>query len=102
MTPLLYLRDEFSNVSNTLNETLRHDYGAEDSDDYYTECEHRLGAVRRRMDAITDERDPRIADLIVALGNIANRVSLIERSHLGEFSWPFADVIRRIADRMLS
>ena len=102
MTPLLYLRDEFANVSNTLDETLRHDYGAADSDDYYTECERRLEAVKRRMDAITDARDPKIADLIVALGNIANRVSLIERSHLGEFSWPFADVIRRIADRMLS
>lgn len=102
MTPLLYLRDEFANVSDTLDETLRHDYGAADSDDYYAECGHRLEAVRRRMDAISDDRDPKIADLIIALGDVANRVSLIERSHLGEFSWPFADVIRRIADRMLA
>jgi hypothetical protein len=36
------------------------------------------------------------------LGLLAGWISLIERSHLGEFSWPFADEIRRIAVTLLS
>lgn len=101
MTPLEYLRSEFENVSNTLKETLRHDYGAADAEAYYEECTNRLKAVERRM-AQLDERDPRIADRLASLADIANRVSLIERSHLGEFSWAFAETIRRIADKMLA
>lgn len=101
MTPLEYLRCELENVSNTLDETLRHDYGAPDAEAYYSECRDRLDAVRRRIGNFQD-RDPGIADQLAALANIANRVSLIERSHLGEFSWPFAETIRRIADKILA
>lgn len=101
MTPLEYLRSEFENVSSTLKETLRHDYGAPDAEAYYDECTNRLKAVKRRM-ANLKEDDPGVADQLAALASIANRVSLIERSHLGEFSWPFAETIRRIADKILA
>ena len=97
MTPLEYLRAEFENVSETLKDTLRHDFGPSDGEAYYQECKGRLARLKRHNDKIKDPNDERIPDQLEALAGIANRVSLIERSHLGEFSWPFAEAIRELA-----
>ena len=35
-----------------------------------------------------------------SLSVLGSRISLIERSHLGEFSWPFAETIREIAQTL--
>ena len=35
-----------------------------------------------------------------SLSSLGSRISLIERSHLGEFSWPFAEAIREIAETL--
>src|SRR5690349_13080324 len=35
-------------------------------------------------------------------GHLSSFISLLERSHLGEFSWPFSDTIRSIAENLLS
>jgi hypothetical protein len=43
-----------------------------------------------------------IAALLNELSLLANWISLIERSHLGEFSWPFAEELNRIARSILS
>lgn len=60
----------------------------------------RLSGVERRIDAL-DGDGSGIPAVLSTLNGIANRVSLIERSHLGEFSWPFANAIRAIADKLL-
>ena len=101
MTPRLYLLEEYENVSVLLKETLRHDYGAIDGNSYYKECTSRLEGLRLMIDQIEHEEDDRIPGFLAILAGIANRVSLIERSHLGEFSWPFAATIREIANRLL-
>jgi hypothetical protein len=41
-----------------------------------------------------------IADRMRSLGALGSRISLIERSRLGEFSWPFSEAIRHIAERL--
>lgn len=101
MTPLDYLREEFENVSTTLKETLRHDFGPSDGKAYFNECKRRLETLKRQCDKISEPTDGRIPDQLDALAGIANRVSLIERSHLGEFSWPFAEAIRSLANGLV-
>jgi hypothetical protein len=41
-----------------------------------------------------------IATQMRALGALGSRISLIERSLFGEFSWPFASIIEGVADRL--
>jgi hypothetical protein len=102
MTPLDFLLEEFDNVERALAETLRYDYGPERSKDYYEECASRLSEVGKAISAIAPTDISTIAAQMNQLGLLAGWISLIERSHLGEFSWPFADEVRRIAVTLLS
>jgi hypothetical protein len=102
MTPLDFLNEEFANVKDALAETLRYDYGPERSKDYYNECASRLAEIKKALPAISPIDSATIAAQMSQLGLLAGWISLIERSHLGEFSWPFADEIRRIAINLLS
>ena len=100
MNPFTFLQEECESVREALNETLRHDYGPERSLDYFDECRLRLDFIR---DAIIDEPDmgaDTIAAYMRSLSAIGSRISLIERSHLGEFSWPFAEAIREVAEQL--
>jgi hypothetical protein len=102
MTPLDFLSEEFRNVERALAETLRYDYGPERSKDYYDECASRLAEINKAIPGIALTDTSTIAAQMNQLGLLAGWISLIERSHLGEFSWPFADEIRRIAVKLLS
>ena len=100
MDPLIFLQEEFKSVEKALNETLRHDYGPQRSTSYFQECELRLSSIK---DALSDNKMTRedIAAHKRDLGALGSRISLIERSRLGEFSWPFAETIRKIAECLL-
>src|ERR1700722_17588717 len=100
MTPLEFLREEFRNVDRALEETLRYDYGPEQSKDFYIECAGRLSRIKLEVDNDGLDRQT-IAALRGDLNYIAALISLIERSHLGEFSWPFADDLRELAKPLL-
>jgi hypothetical protein len=102
MTPLDFLSEEFLNVQKALDETLRYDYGPEKSKDYYEECASRLSEVGKSIPTIAPTDTATIAAQMTQLGLLAGWISLIERSHLGEFSWPFADEVRRIAVTLLA
>ncbi len=102
MTPLDFLSEEFQNVERALAETLRYDYGPERSKDYYDECASRLAEIKKAIPTIAPTDTSTIAAQMNQLGLLAGWISLIERSHLGEFSWPFADEVRRIAVMLLS
>ena len=107
MDPYFYVQEEFANVKRALDDTLRHDYGPGQTEDYYGECTDRLTDIGVRLKGVegmpddTDKRT-RLSNILAELADLANRLSLIERSRLGEFSWPFADVVRRIATGVLS
>jgi hypothetical protein len=101
MTPLEFLREEFDNVERALHETLRHEYGPERSSEYYTECTARLGEIKKAIQLVGPNDLQIISDHLNELSALATWISLIERSHLGEFSWPFADELRRMATELL-
>lgn len=102
MTPLEFLNVEFENVSLALRETLRHDYGPRLSEGYYQECQRRLADIKTKISAVSPTDAGAIRDLLLQLMRVASFVALIERSRLGEFSWPFADELRRIAIALFS
>lgn len=84
----------------TLNETLRHDYGPERSKLYFDECRVRLGTVQRALNDLPDMDRETIASHMRTLSSLGSRISFIERSHLGEFSWPFAQIVEEVANRL--
>ncbi len=83
-----------------LNSTLRHDYGPERSQTYFEECKIRLQVVERALedDVVMARED--VAANMRRLSSLGSRISLIERAHLGEFSWPFAGIMEDIADKL--
>lgn len=101
MSPLEFLKEEFENVERALQETLRYDYVPERSKQYYTECAARLDEIRKAIGGIVATDLPKISEQIYELSLLANWISLIERSHLGEFSWPFAEELHRLATSLL-
>lgn len=102
MTPLEFLNEEFENVQLVLRETLRHDYGPEQSGDYYNECEARLADIGKAITLITATDVAEIRAYLGQLSHVSAFVSLIERSRLGEFSWPFAGELRRVSKLLLA
>jgi hypothetical protein len=92
-----FLLNECTNVRYTLREVLRHDYAAGSSEAFYKELSERLEFLRK----LIEPADPSDTS---ALGTFAGELSLlsalvhqIERSHAGEFSWPFAESLVDLA-----
>ncbi len=107
MNPFLYVQEEFANVKRALDDSLRHDYGPGQTEGYYNECLRRLEHIKPRLSRLEHEQDPvlqreKISSVLDELSDLANRLALIERSRLGEFSWPFSQVVRRIAKGVLA
>jgi hypothetical protein len=102
VTPLEFLQQEYLNVHRTLDETLRYEYGPEASREYYDECKARLSRIQNAIKRLAPTDLQSISDQLDELSEIADWIFLIERSHLGEFSWPFAEAIRDLARQLLS
>lgn len=101
MTPYEFLVEELENVRRLLSDTLRHDYGPDHSGEYYNECNLRLDNIKLLIDQANKQDVQEISSIYVELSSVARRITLIERAHLGEFSWPFANEIRNIAGKLL-
>ena len=97
MSPRFFLNEECRSVRAALNETLRHDYGPDRSREYFEECQTRLAVVERALDESPEMDQGTVAAHMQTLSALSSRISLIERAHLGEFSWPFAETLRAIA-----
>jgi hypothetical protein len=95
-----FLREEFQSVEEALKETLRHDYGPSRGSEYFAECETRLQDIKDVMDDPEALDGPAVAAQLRSLSALGSRICLIERSRLGEFSWPFAEAIRRISEKL--
>jgi hypothetical protein len=101
MTPIEFLHQEFDNVQRALDDTLRYDYGPERSRLYYDECAARLSRIKDSLSKIKPTAFQTIRDRLDELSALAMWISLIERSRLGEFSWPFGDQLQAIATALL-
>jgi hypothetical protein len=98
MEPKEFLSEEFANVKRALQETLRYDYGPDETRIYYVECNDRLDEIERQISKV---KPSQIWARLNELTSLSVWISLIERSRLGEFSWPFAESIREIARQLL-
>lgn len=102
MDPFLYVQEEQDNVEKALTESLRYDYGPGQTADYYEECRFRLSEIQTDFARLRTTGSGPTSAIVAQLWDLANRLTLIERSHLGEFSWPFAAAIRKVATALLS
>ena len=97
MSPKEFLIHELGHVERTLQETLRHDFPPGSTRDFYNECKTRLSTLRGLANAVAPTNSALISAYCEGLSKVSFLISLIERSHLGEFSWPFAQRLREIA-----
>lgn len=91
-----FLKQECLNLREVLEETLRFKFG-DDSKEFFEECLIRLDFVSDELDklAVTNHSDlQKIAFLLVELSGLISR---IERSSVGEYSWPFVEELKKIA-----
>jgi hypothetical protein len=102
MTPIQFLNEASESIHRALSETLRYDYGPAQSKDYFEECTARLKDLDRARPAIDPGNQQQIADHLRELLRLERWISLIERSHLGEFSWPFAEELSSVAMQLLT
>jgi hypothetical protein len=102
VNPLEFLNEEFENAKAVLRETLRHDYGPAQSEGYYEECDLRLKGIDADIRVIKPADNKQIFTYLGQLSYLNVFVSLIERSRLGEFSWPFAYDLRETAELLLT
>jgi hypothetical protein len=97
LQPKAFLHAECLNVDRLLRNTLRYDYSSKSSAEVYLECLARLRIIRDRLSA-TDEADGnQITELSVQLSELSQLVGRVERSHIEEFSWPFAAALQDLA-----
>jgi len=96
MTPQEFLLQECKNVQVLLDQTLRHEYGLDGSQDFYDECVTRLKFVEGRILSTTDKNG--LADWGFELNDLSKLICRIERSSLGEYSWPFVEELKKMAN----
>ncbi len=96
LQPREFLSEECDNVERSLNECLQHNYGAKRSKQFFHECQSRLRTIREQIGK--DSVDlPSLKQHAFDISRLSSLIARIERSRLGEFSWPFADELEKIA-----
>jgi hypothetical protein len=97
LRPKEFLEQELANVTLSLQEALRYDYGAHRSYEFYDECLFRLSILKDELERAEPTNAELLASIAINISNLSELITRIERSHLGEFSWPFADALRSTA-----
>lgn len=102
MKPHEFLKQQSENVERALSETLRYDYGPSPTREYYRECCDRLERIKAAITLTKSTDFFEIQARLQELSGLSVWISLIERSRLGEFSWPFAEALRKMAETLLA
>ncbi|MCR1770516.1 hypothetical protein [Burkholderia glumae] len=97
MSARSFLLDECENVKRVLEETLRFEYGVGGSKDFYDECSTRLAFITSEIKAAGESDLNSLAINHSLLLELSKLISRIERSSLGQYSWPFVDELKKIA-----
>ena len=99
LQPKTFILEECGNVSRILHESLRYDYGTTEENPFFDELRSRL--TRFHTDLSSSDQSPEELETSSKIvSELSTCISLIERSHLGEFSWAFAECLKRIARRI--
>jgi hypothetical protein len=96
-SPREILLEECSNLEQVLDETLRFDYGAQGSQEFYDECQARLAFVKSELLATADTDHQNLQKNGNLLHQFADLLSRIERSSIEQYSWPFVEELKKIA-----
>lgn len=96
MTPQAFLLQECKNVAALLDQTLRHEYGLDGSQDFYDECVTRLKFIEGQISTAADPNA--LEQWGFELNDLSKLICRIERSSLGEYSWPFVEQLKRMAN----
>ncbi|SRR6266851_2871948 len=92
-----FLLEECENVRSTLQEALRHDYSAGSSEEFYKEFRVRLTQLSKLIESTGLDDVFLLRELAFELSLLSTLLHKIERSHAGEFSWPFAERLKNLA-----
>src|SRR5690606_18264266 len=93
-----FLLQECSNVRHLLNATLKHQYGLDGSREFFEECSTRLEYVTHSMQRAAPGDSTGLRALGAQLNDLSWLICRIERSSLGEYSWPFVECLKEIAN----
>ncbi|MCG7974904.1 MAG: hypothetical protein JAZ16_07600 [Candidatus Thiodiazotropha taylori] len=96
--PKRFLQEECENVEQSLKEALRHQYGGNKSADFFEETSYRLSIIANQINKASDGDVKNLSEFSHQILGLSELIARIERSHLGEFSWPFTDEIMEIAE----
>jgi hypothetical protein len=97
MNPKDFLLHECGNVRSTLREVLRHDYFAGSSKDFYKEFCDRLDLLESILKPADPADIPFLRTLAIEVSLLSMFVHHVERSHGGEFPWPFTEYLTDVA-----
>jgi hypothetical protein len=92
-----FLVQECANLQDVLEETLRLKYGVAGSKEFFEECLARLNFIKSEISKANEADHSQLQILSSLLNQLTNLVSRIERSSIGEYSWPFVEELKRIA-----
>lgn len=92
-----FLLQECENVKVVLEETLRYKYGLEGSKEFFEECEARLSFITAELSTVDEVDYQLLGEYCQHLNNLSALISRIERSSLGEYSWPFVEELKKIS-----
>jgi hypothetical protein len=92
-----FLLQECSNLQGVLEETLRFKYGLEGSKEFFEECQSRLTYIRQELEQTSQSEFDRLQLSSFLLNQLSDLISRIERSSIGEYSWPFVEELKKIA-----
>lgn len=98
MTPKQFLLEECANIQLVLGEMLSRDYLAGGAADFHSELTERLATLRAMIAPIGAGDADLISLFSGEVSQLAELAHRIERSHAGEFSWPFAEELRTLTD----
>jgi len=84
-----FLAQECANLEIVLDETLRFKYGLRGSEEFFEECRVRLTFLKTELSNTSETDTDGLQRISFFLNQLAGLVSRIERSSLGQYSWPF-------------
>jgi hypothetical protein len=97
MSAKAFLLQECGNVKELLAHTLKNDYGREGSRDFFDECATRLEFITAELATVADSDTVALGRNGALLNQLASLICRIERSSVGEYSWPFVEELKKIA-----
>jgi hypothetical protein len=92
-----FLAQECVNLRDVLEETLRFKYGLEGSRDFFEECQARLTYIQLEVENADAADSDRLEIASALLSQLSSLLTRIERSSIGEYSWPFVEELKKIA-----